>query len=187
MRNNNKIKIFDEAYARFLSEDDPALHYKAMKILLSEVDLDKCFDEMGKRDEVKKFFLMWQESSKYEKDPIEKENLKRMGIESKLLYNQGSYQKLADLFFNITLRHIANYIHLEERKDYNEITDHDLYTKNLIPEEIYLQFFLMETMIKRKDFDWDRGEKISNQNLACFVTCFIDINAYINENEYGAE
>jgi hypothetical protein len=180
MKNRN-IEKFDKVYKQFLSEKDPLVHFKAMKILLSEPDLKEWFTEfIEEKDSVKNFFLMWKDAYKYENNQKEKEGLKRLGIQSKKLYIEKNYKKLAELFFDITLRHLVDFIHLEDREDFEKITDVELYEKGLIPDEIYFQFFLIETMIKRKDFDWNRGEVIINQSLACFIICFLDINAFFN-------
>lgn len=181
---NEKIKKFDFAYEQFLKGEDAVICYQSIKILLSEIQLDDWFEEMiEEKDSVKNFFLMWEHASLDKEDPNEKEGLSKLGIESKKFFNEKNYKKLAELYFDITLRHLANFIHLEDRKDYKKITDHDLYKKGLIPPEIYLQFFLIESMVKREDFDWDRTEEISYQNLACLAVCFLDINAFFNEDD----
>jgi len=181
MKENKKI-IFDTAYNQFLTEKDAHLHYQAVKRLLLECELEDSFvDFLEKRDSVKDFFLMWEQAGREEKDPKEKEGLKMLGEESKKLYLEKNYKKLVDVFFNITLRHLSSFIHLDSRKDFEQITDHDLYIKDLIPGEIFLQFFLIETMIKRDDFKWDREDTINNQNLACLAACFVDINSFFNE------
>lgn len=180
MKNRN-IKKFDEAYKQFLSEKDSLMHLKAIKTLLSESDLKEWFIEfIEEKDSVKNFFLMWKYAYKYENNQKQKEGLKKLGIQSEKLYIEKNYKKLTELFFDIMLRHLVDFIHLEDREDFEEITDVEIYTKGLIPSEIYLQFFLIETMIKRKDFNWNRGEVITNQNLACFSVCFLDINAFFN-------
>ena len=178
------IKKFDEEYEQFLIGKDPILHRQAIKTFLSEAELDEWFQEfIDEKDGTQNFFLMWEQAGVEEKDPKEKKGLERLGEQSKKLYNKKDYKKLAELFFNITLRHLADFIHLEDRENFKEITDHDLYTKELIPPAIYLQFFLIETLIKRDDFDWNRSEEITYQNLACLAICFMDINSFFNELE----
>ncbi len=179
---DKKIEKFDEAYKQFLAGKDPLIHCQAIKTLLSESELGEWFTEFIKEKEsVKNFFFMWEYASIKERDPEEKKGLKIIGIQSKKFYNQKDYRKLVELFFNITLRHLVDFIHLEEQKDFKKTTDYDLYEKGLIPSEIFLQFFLIETMTKGNDFNWSRGEEIAEQNLACFVVCFSDINAFFNE------
>ena len=83
--------------------------------------------------------------------------------------------------------HTVKFLHLEERADFEKLTDHDLYTKGLFPPEIFLQMFFIEAPVKRTDFDWDRGKAIAEQNLACLIVCLGDIYEFFNEQEEGED
>ena len=180
----NKIKKFDEAYNLFLREEDPVKHRKAVLILMKEAGLEDRFVEISNgKDKIKDFFLLWEYAGKVEKNLKDRKGLKQMGELSKKFYDAKDYFHLCDLFYNIVFRHFAEYARLEERDDFDKITDHDLYEKGLIPSEIFLQYFIMETMVKQSDFAWDRGEEIANKNLACFITCWSDLYDFFNEQE----
>jgi len=69
---------------------------------------------------------------------------------------------------------------LKELKNYDKLTDDDLYKKGLLPRGIFLQYFLIESMVKNKSFDWNRDQRIIEQNLICFDVCFSDIYAFFN-------
>lgn len=185
----NKTKKFDDALEQFKKGKDPVAHHKAIRTLLSGVELDEHFwwllDE--KEDGVRDFFLLWGRAGKEEENPQERKGFKKIGESSKKLYEQKEYRKLCEFFYNILFRHLAEFIHLEEHKDFDTITDYDLYKKDLIPSEIYFQYFLIEVLVKSKDFDWDRGEEIANQNLACFIACFDDIYEFFHEEEEKSE
>ena len=178
---NIKEQKFDEAYESFLKETNPELHNKAIILLLSYSKLDNEYKKFVKdKDEVESFFLMWEYASETAETPEDKNGLEQIGNMSKKLYHQRKYLKLLELFFNLIFRHFVDFVELKDRKDFNKITDHDLYKKNLIPSEIFLQFFIVETFIKREDFDWKRNEEIMKQNLACFIVCFEDIYSFLN-------
>lgn len=179
---DTKNQKFDEAYEGFLKEKNSELHNKAIILLLSYSKLDKEYKKLIKnKNDIESFFLTWEYASETTEDPEDKKGLKQIGKMSKKLYYQKNYLKLSELFFNLILRHLVDFIKLKDRKDFNKITDHNLYKKELIPPEMFLQFFLVETLIKRKDFDWNRGEEIARQNLACLIVCFEDIYSFLNE------
>lgn len=180
----NKMKNFDKAYNRFLKEKDPAQHRKGVLTLMKETGLEDRFVEiMDGKDKVEDFFLLWEYAGKFEKNRKDRKGLKKMGELSRKFYDAKDYFRICDLFYNIVFRHFAEYARLEERDDFNKITDIDLYEKDLIPSEILLQYFIVETMAKRDDFDWNRGEEIANQNLACFISCWSDLYDFFHEQE----
>lgn len=181
---NQSIQKFDVSYQQFLAEDSPAPHKKATETLLARAGLKKMYKKFLREQEiVKNFFLLWERAGEEEADTKEAAGLKAIGAMSKKLYESKDYRGLSEMFFDITLRHLAEFMKLKERSDFKTITDHDLYEKNLIPSEIFLQFFLLETLFKRKDFLWDRGEEIAHQNLACLAVCFGDIYDFLNSQE----
>ena len=185
MKKDEQIKDFDVAFCGYLSEKDPSLHKKAIQEILKEVDLKDAFDELlSEENGVGSFFLMWETAGKLEKNSVDKKGLQRLGKLSKKFYSKKEYKKLYELFFDVMFRSFAEFINLESRDDFKEITDQDLYEKNIIPSEIFFQYFLMESPIKMKDFDWDRSEEIMIQNIACLIICFKDIYEFFNEENF---
>ena len=178
------IHEFDMAYETFCAGTDPKEHRQAIKTLLSEVGLEDEFDLLLDDDGgVKNFFLMWEQAAKSEENEDEQPNLQEMGHKSKQLYQDGKYAELCSMYGQITLVHLCNFLQLDKRPDFTDLTDHDLFEKSIIPPEIYLQYFLLETPGKSEGFDWSRDEEIVRQNLACMVICFTDINAFVNEDD----
>lgn len=182
-RKNDKIEDFDAAFTKFLKEKDPAVHNDAILTLLSDINLDEIYLSLLEDNGVQRFFLIWEHAGKEEPNPTERAGLKLLGEKSKKLYKNKKYQKLCDLFLGLLFRHLANYLKLEEREDFEKITDHDLYEMGLIPNEIYLQYFLIETLVKSREFDWNREERINEQNLACMIACFGDIYDFFQEQD----
>ncbi|MFH0923611.1 MAG: hypothetical protein V1825_02655 [Candidatus Falkowbacteria bacterium] len=185
MKKDNQIKNFDVAFDRYFSEKDPDLHKKAIQELLKNVDLKDAFDELlSKKNGVSSFFLMWEAAAKSEKNSVDKKGLQKLGKLSKEFYIKKEFQKLHELFFDIIFRSFAEFASLENRDDFEKITDQDLYEKNIIPSEIFFQYFLAESPIKNKDFNWDRNEEIIRQNLVCLIVCFSDIHEFFHEEDF---
>ena len=179
----SKIAKFNKAFDQFLNERNAALHHKAIEVILREAGLLDEFNEILKqKDGIQKFFLLWEYAGKVERNRKERRGLKKMGELSKKFYESKDYSHLCELFFDIAFRHFAEYVKLRERDDFMNLTDHDLYNNDLIPPDIFLQYFIIETITKRKDLGWNRGEIIVDQNLACFIVCWNDIYAFFNES-----
>lgn len=181
MKLENKFKIIFE---QFSSELDPAVHREAVATLLREIDLDDLYqDLLDEPNAILNFFSSWKKAAEEEDDPKEAAALRQMSIDSLKLLNQKNYRELSEMFFDITFKHLAEFLNLESREDFEKLTDHDLYKKSLIPNEIFLQMFLLETLFKSKDFRWDRDNKIIKQNLTCLIVCFGDIYSFLEAND----
>lgn len=182
---NSKTKKFDINFKKYFDEEDPVSHRKAVARLLKEVDLKDDFDELlSEKNRLGSFFLMWGKAGKSGKNSVDKKGLQKLGKLSKEFYSKKEYKKLYELFFNIMLRNFAEFADLEARDDFKKITDLDLYEKRIIPSEIFFQYFLMESPIKMKDFNWNRNEEVMRQNLACLVICFGDIYEFFHEEDF---
>lgn len=185
MKKDKEIKDFDIAFGRYLSEKDPTLHKKAIQELLKEADLKDAFDELlSEKNGIGNFFIMWERAGKLEKNSVDRKGLKKLGKLSKKFYSKKKYKRLYELFFDMMFYNFADFSGLKARDDFEKITDQDLYEKNIIPSEILFQYFLIESPVKMKDFDWNRSEEIMKQNLACLIVCFGDIYEFFNEEDF---
>lgn len=138
---------------------------------------------LNTKGDVEGFFFLWEYAGKEEEDQKEIPGLRKLGALSKRLYEEQDFRGLSELFYGIVFQHALGLLHLEGRDDFEELTDRDLLTRGLLPPEIFFQFFLLGTLSRRTDFDWDRGEIIAHQNLACFIVCFGDIYEFFHERE----
>lgn len=180
------MQEFDTAYETFLAGTDPKEHRRAIKTMLSKIDLDGDFLSLVEEDDgVESFFLMWEQAAELEEDENERSSLREFGRKSKQLYHARRYADLCNLYAQIAFVHLCGFLQVHERADFEDLTDHDLFKKGLLPSEIFLQYFLLETLGKTKRFVWDRDEEIVRQNLACMIICYADINAFINEDGEG--
>ena len=180
------MQEFDTAYETFLAGTNPKEHRRAIKTMLSEIDLDGEFLSLLDEDDgVETFFLIWEQAAELEEDENERPSLRELGKKSKQLYQDRRYAELCSMYGQIALVHLCGFLQVHERADFEDLTDHDLFEKGLLPSEIFLQYFLLETLGKVGGVDWDRDEEIVRQNLACMVICFTDINAFFNEDDEG--
>jgi hypothetical protein len=180
------VKKFDKSYDQFAREKDPALHRKALVSLLSNVELDEPFLELiDQKDEVDHFFTSFARAGEFATNPDEQKSLKQLGKLTKTYFAQKKYDKLSEIFCAIAFRNLVEALHLQERDDFEELTSRDLFLKKLLPPELMLPYFLLETFVQVPDFDWDRGEEIAHQNLACLVVCFGTLYTIFDELEDG--
>jgi hypothetical protein len=178
-KDNSKL---DNTFNDFFKGENPVKHYKAVNKLLGQVDLVDEYNDLLEQKRVEEFFV---ENLGLVDDEMSKEE--KMGIEelnkiSKRLYKKGKYRELCCVYYDMCFRHIAEYLHLDEREDFEMITDYDLYKKNILPKEIFFQFFLLQCLVRNKNLNWDRDPEIINQNLACFIVCFNDIYEFLHDN-----
>lgn len=175
---------FGKSFDQLVNEKDPAKHRKAIVALLSNDELDGPFLEfLHEKDGVERFFLSFTHAEDVGIDAQEKKSLKKLGKLSKKYFEHKEYVKLCELFYGMAFRNLADILHLQDRDDFETITDHDLITKGILPSEILLPYFLLDAFVQIRDFDWNRGEEVVRQNLACFIVCFTELYAFFNESE----
>lgn len=182
---SSKIKNeeLEESYRDFVSSNNSVFHRKAIEKMLGMVGLGSKFKgslKFGAKiiEDIYCNFANNVEESWVKEE--EKEPILKIGTLFKKFYKEKDYRKFVETGYNLIFKNLADYLRLPERKDFQDLTDEDLYKKNLLPKEIFLQYFLIETMVKNKSFDWKRSQKIIDQNLICFDVCFTDIYAFFN-------
>ncbi|KKR04214.1 MAG: hypothetical protein UT32_C0033G0007 [Parcubacteria group bacterium GW2011_GWC2_39_14] len=175
---------FDKAYHTFILGSEAKEHKKAILYLLSFADLDQSFRGILKdKDIVNDFFLQWIKFSKNEKYYHDEPGLQELAIKSKEYFESKKYKKLVNLYFDMAFRHLCGHLEVDKRSDFKQLTDLDLCEKGIIPEEVLIQYFLLETYCKNTHFSWDRNDEICLQNLACLILCFGDIYDFMHEEE----
>lgn len=182
---SSKIKNeeLEESYKNFISSNNSVSHRKAIEKMLGIVGLKSEFKRSLKFGTERIIDVYCNFGDAAYEDWVkeeEKESIKNIGALFKRYYKEKDYRKFVETGYNLMFKNLADYLKLAERNDFQVLTDDDLYKENLLPKEIFLQYFLIETMIKNKSFDWHRGQEIINQNLVCFDVCFSDIYAFLN-------
>ena len=175
--------VFNKSFDKYLKEKDLILHKKAIRGLLEEVGLEEDLDIMDEEyNPVEEFFLNWKKAGKIiPNDSSEKASVMELGRKSKKFYDKRQYRKLHNLFFDTMFRHVMDFLDIEKHKEFDTLTDADLYEKDIIPSEIHFQYFLLEAPLRMKEFDWHRCDEIMMQHLACLIVCFEDIYEFLHE------
>lgn len=147
-----QVSEFDRAYEDFIRANDAPAHRRAIKRLLAEVELSDAFEDVlcEGGEQLKSFFLSFEDFARSEKDPKEREAVRELGRVVKKYWERDELAELADVFFGLAFRHVADFLKLKKRKDFEELTDHELYTKDILPAEIFLQFFFWKPLQKAR-------------------------------------
>lgn len=179
----NKKWEFEESYNDFVSSKNIVSHRKAIKNLLGTIGLKNEFNRRLKYgvEGVKYTYCTFGEAAKENwVNEEEREPIRKIGALFKKFYKNRDYRNFVDTGNTMILRNLVDVLKLKERKDFDKLTDDSIFNKGLLPGEIYLQYFLIESMVKNKSFDWKRDQRIIEQNLICFDVCFSDIYAFFN-------
>lgn len=182
---NLKVKNeeIEESYKDFVSSNNLVSHRKAIEKILGMTGLGSEFKRSLKCGVgmIKDTYCNFDEAAgeKWVKEE-ERESIRKVGALFKKFYMNKDYRNFVETGYMMVLQNMADILKLKELKNYDKLTDDDLYKKGLLPREIFMQYFLIESMIKNKSFDWNRDQRIIEQNLICFDVCFRDIYAFFN-------
>lgn len=182
---SSKIKNeeFGKSYEDFVSSNNPVFHRKAIEKMLGMVGLGSKFKRFLKFGTKIIEDIYCNFANNVEEDWVkegEKEPIRKIGALFKKFYEKGDYLNFVDTGYMMIFRNLVDFLELRKRKDFDKLTDDYLFKKSLLPKDIFLQYFLIETMVKNKSFSWNRNLKIIDQNLICFDVCFTDIYAFFN-------
>lgn len=161
---NKKVQEFDNAYKLFTSSEDPLEHLRSVEILLAQIGLKTKFKrelQLGSEQAID-LFKSFKKATR--KDCI----------------SDVEYQSL--LAFSLALQNIIDLLGPQKKSNFKEYTITDLYEKKLLPNGIFLQFFILETLSNNKVYRWNRNQTIIDQSLICLAVCFEDIYDYLNQN-----
>ena len=182
---DRKVQEFDNAYKLFTSSENPLEHHRSLEILLAKIGLKSKFKQelkLGSEvviDLFKSFNKATREDCISETEYL---SLKKVGKLFSEYMVENRYDKFSDLAFSLVLQNIIDLIELQEKGDFKEYTITDLYEKKLLPNEIFLQFFIMETLANNKVYKWKRNQTIIDQSLVCLAVCFEDIYDFLNHS-----
>jgi len=178
-----KEEELEESYKDFVSSNNSVSHRKAIEKILGMTGLRREFKRSLKYgiDKVNDTYCNFGEAAGEKRvKEEEREPIRKVGALFRKFYKNKDYRNFVDTGYMMILRNLVDTLKLKELKNYDKLTDDDLYKKGLLPREIFLQYFLIESMVKNKSFDWNRDQRIIEQNLICFDVCFSDIYAFFN-------
>lgn len=176
--NNN---LTDQDFEYFVTITNPVLHNNAILALLKQIGLDKQYKTLLKNDPNRLIdtFLQAKEFSIETGIPKkDREGFKNISKSAKIYLDKNRYDKFIDLLFTVMFNNLADFLKLKERPDFKKLTDTDLLTKYIIPDDIFFQFFLTDTMTKPL-YNWKRNKQIIDQSIVCFDVCFESIYSYM--------
>lgn len=174
---------FDQNIIDFLKSKDEKVHNSAIGELLKKVNLKRDYNYALRHNKnLINFFVSMKEArSENWVGEDEKKNMITLGTMVEEMAKNHQYKKIADIALSLLFRNLVDFLKISERKDFDTLTDADLFEKKIIPSEIFLQYFLFECLSKNNQFDWSRNDIIINQTFTCAGVCFNDIQEYIHE------
>lgn len=155
-----------------LHSDNPRAQLNAVKRTLKEIDGWVIFEDIikkGGREEVRKRLRMFKEIAE-ENESInqeEKKSAKRISDIALDYFDHRKFQELSNLLFNIVVDHLREFVGFEEPEGW---TISDLY--QIMPDEVFLPFFLLESLTREDGYDWNRKGKIIENGLILLITSF---------------
>ncbi|MBI3103731.1 hypothetical protein HYZ05_02215 [Candidatus Daviesbacteria bacterium] len=182
---NKKVQEFDNAYKLFTSSNDPLEHRMSVEILLAKIGLKSKFKrelQLGSEQVIDLFKSFKRATRKDCISNVEYQSLKKVGKLFTEYTAKNRYDKFSDLAFSLALQNIIDLLGLRKKSNFKEYTITDLYEKKLLPNGIFLQFFILETLSNNKVYRWNRNQTIIDQSLICLAVCFEDIYDYLNQN-----
>lgn len=182
---NRKIQEFDNAYKLFTSSENPLEHRRSVELLLAKIGLKSKFKrelQSGSELVIKLFKSFKKVTQEDCVSKAEYQSLKKVGQLFTGFNKEKKYDKFADLAFSLALQNIIDFLGLPKKGNFEEYTIHDLYDKKLLPNEIFLQFFILETLANNRAYKWNRNKIIIGQSLVCLEVCFEDIYDFLNHN-----
>lgn len=182
---HKQVQEFDNAYELFTSSEDPLEHRRSVEILFAKIGLKSKFKQelqLGSKQVIDLFKSFKKATREDCISDIEHQSLKKVGELFTRYDNEKKYDKFADLAFSLALQNIIDFLGLPKKGDFEEYTINDLYDKKLLPNEIFLQFFILETLANNRVYKWNRNKIIIGQSLVCLEVCFEDIYDFLNHN-----
>lgn len=180
---DKKLGEFDNAYTLFTSSGDSIQHRQSIETILAKIGLKSKFKrelQLGS-EQVIDLFKSFKEATR--EDCISEAEYLSLRNVGKLFTKytvEKRYDKFSDLAFSLALQNIIDFLELPKKRDFEEYTITDLYEKRLLPNEIFLQFFILETLANNKAYKWNRNQTIIDQTLVCLSVCFEDIYNFLN-------
>ena len=182
---NKKVQELDSAYNLFTISEDELKHRQSIESILAKIGLKSKFKrelQLGS-DQVIDLFKSFKRATREDcTSEAEYQSLKKVGKLFTEYAVKNRYDKFSDLAFSLALQNIIDLLGLQKKSNFKEYTITDLYEKKLLPNGIFLQFFILETLANNKVYRWNRNQTITDQSLVCLAVCFEDIYDFLNQS-----
>lgn len=179
---NSKIDDFERNLNDFFTAIDWKIHRRAAAELAKIFGAKKNYLKAARLGQFNLAVLLTNmENADSDKSfsRVDRKAMAKMGELAIEAHENKDYRKVVSLAEGLVFQHLAEYLQLTKRSDYALLTDHDLFKKEIIPHEIFFQYFFLESLAKDKKFNWAREEKIINQAFIFAGICFADIYDYL--------
>ena len=155
-----------------LHGDNPRTQLNAIKRTLKKINGWVVFEDImkrGGREEVRKRLKMFREIAEEDEsiDQEEKKSAKRISDIALNYLNHRKFQELSYLLFNIVIDHLKEFVGFQNSEEW---TISELY--QVMPDEVFLPFFLLESLTREDGYNWNRGGKIIENGLILLMTSF---------------
>jgi hypothetical protein len=179
------LKEFRDYFRVFTSTRDEELHEKVIVAMLDPLDLDIEYKKLRSEGGIERVLDIFASFADTADDELitdyEKKSLEQVGKLTEQYFAQKNYLAFAEMVLAMTLESLAEKYGVLPEEEMVDIDVELLYRH--IPEEVYLQTFLLENMANKKTFDWERSEQIVEQSLIVLTVCFSDIYDFIAYDE----
>ncbi|RJQ24688.1 hypothetical protein C4577_07225 [Candidatus Parcubacteria bacterium] len=182
---NKKVKELDSAYNLFITSKNELKHRQSIESIFAKIGLKSKFKrelQLGSEQVIEVFKSFKKVTRKDCISDVEYQSLKKVGRLFTEYAAKNRYDKFSDLAFSLVLQNTIDLLGLQKKSNFKEYTITDLYEKKLLPNGIFLQFFILETLANNKVYKWNRNQTIIDQSLVCLTVCFEDIYDFLNQS-----
>ena len=182
---NKKVQELDNVYHLFTTSENGLKHRQSIESILAKIGLKSKFKQklqLGSEQVIDLFKSFKKATRKDCISDAEYQSLKKVGKLFTEYAVKNRYDKFSDLAFSLALQNIIDLLGLQKKSNFKEYTITDLYEKKLLPNGIFLQFFILETLANNKVYKWNRNQIIIDQSLVCLAVCFEDIYDSLNQS-----
>lgn len=181
-----ELNEFRDYLRIFTTTHDAELHKTALLQMLDPLDLDIEYKKLNQEGGLDRVMTIFSSFSDINDDELvteyERKSLEQVGALTKEYFAKEAYSSFAKMVFALTLESFGEKYDLGvEDEELTEVKIEDIY--NIIPSEIYLQTFLLESMSDETAFNWNRSPIIIEQSLLALTVCFSDIYAFLTEED----
>jgi hypothetical protein len=172
----------------FTTGENPVSHAAAIIEMLDPLDLDieyrKLAHEGGLQRVLDIFTSFADMSDNFMLTEYETSRLKQVGMLTEEYFKKQDYSAFAAMVHQLLLESFLEKYDFGT-EDISKINSEKLY--RIIPEEIQLQTFLLESMADPAIFDWKRSNVILIQSMLVLTVCFSDVYSFLTDDETETE
>jgi len=167
----------------FTDTTDSEIHNQAIIDMFDPLDLDLEYKTLASKGNIQKVLDIFSSFSETSDEELfgeyESKRMEQVGVLSQEYFAKKDFSSFSQLIFQLTVESINENYDLGV-EDLSLLDISKLYEK--IPEDIYLQVFLLENMANPSRFNWNRDLNIIAQSLFALTVCFSDIYAFLSDD-----